>query len=263
MAGVLILVCLPVLGCSSAVAEKQSQASTVPASAAQASRSSAPDPGPTWQSLDLVRQKAEPEPQKPPKPAPTCDDLKVLVDRSHPLPPGYAPEDLVPLPDYGIPTPGGRGLTIRSAAAEPLRSLVETADADGEELVVASAFRSYADQQTTHGRLKSIYGPRADAMSAAPGHSQHQLGTAVDFTNAAVAYQVRPSFGRTGAAEWLWDHATEYGFVLAYPPGKDGTDYDFEPWHYRYIGVDNADRLEKSGLTLQEFLIREGVSPHC
>jgi D-alanyl-D-alanine carboxypeptidase len=179
------------------------------------------------------------------------------VDRSHALPQDYVPGDLVPLSADDVPTVGGRGLMLRREAAEHLKNLVAAAAADSEELVVASAFRSYVDQQTTYGRLKSIYGPGADAMSAAPGHSQHQLGTAVDFTNAAAGYQVQPIFGHTGAAWWLRDHAPEYGFVLSYPPGKDGTGYSFEPWHYRYIGVQNAGRLERSGLTLQEFLLRE------
>ncbi len=212
----------------------------------------------------LVRRKTVKETLKPPDPAPTCDDLRVLVDRSHTLPAHYVPEDLVPLPDYGVPTVGFRGLMLRREAAERLRSLTRAATASGEELVVASAFRSYADQQSTYARLKSIYGPGADAMSAAPGHSQHQLGTAVDFTNATVAYQVGPIFGRTSAAGWLLEHATEYGFVLAYPPGRDDeTGYDFEPWHYRYVGVENAGRLQQSGLSLQEYLVRGKVLPDC
>jgi D-alanyl-D-alanine carboxypeptidase len=101
-------------------------------------------------------------------------------------------------------------------------------------------------------------------MSATPGHSQHQLGTAVDFTNAAVSYQVWLPFGKTSAYWWLEHHAREYGFVLAYPRGKEEkTGYEWEPWHYRYVGVENAQRLEKSSLSLQEFLEREGVLPRC
>ena len=185
------------------------------------------------------------------------------MDRSHALPRDYAPQDLVSLPDHGVPTVGDRDLLLRQEAAEHLRSLTSAAAADGEELVVASAFRSYEDQSYTYERLQSIYGPGADAMSATPGHSQHQLGTAVDFTNSVAAYQVQPIFGRTSAAWWLQNHATEYGFVLSYPPGKDETGYDYEPWHYHYIGPENAGRLQKSGLSLQEFLIRDGVLPDC
>ncbi len=193
----------------------------------------------------------------------TCDDERVLVDRTHTLPPEYIPEDLVSLPGNGVPTLGDREMLLRREAAWRLRDLVSAASADGEELVVASAFRSYTQQQVSHGRLKSIYGAGADAMSATPGHSQHQLGTAVDFTNAAASYQVRRSFGYTSASAWLLEHATEYGFVLAYPPGGDESGYGWEPWHYRYVGVHNAERLERSGLTLQGFLVREGVLPDC
>jgi D-alanyl-D-alanine carboxypeptidase len=60
------------------------------------------------------------------------------------------------------------------------------------------------------------------------------------------------------------DHAREYGFVLAYPSGKEAqTGYQWEPWHFRYVGVENAERLAESGLSLQEFLWREGVLPRC
>jgi len=269
--GALILVCLPALGCSSAGAEKKNLASDSPPTAKHASVPSGSTRA--WEPWDPVRQSAElhwaerqkaeqvtPEPKDEPS---TCDDLRVLVGRSHPLPPDYAPGDLVPLPAHGVPTLGGRELMLRREAAEHLGSLSEAAAADGQELVVASAFRSYIDQRTTYERLQSIYGSGVDALSATPGHSQHQLGTAVDFTNAAAAYQVQQSFGSTSAAGWLYEHATGYGYVLAYPPGEDGTAYDFEPWHYRYVGVDNARRLEKSGLTPQKFLVREGIPPEC
>jgi D-alanyl-D-alanine carboxypeptidase len=198
-----------------------------------------------------------------PPPEESCDDLRVLVDRSHPLPPDYVPEDLVPLWAYGVPTLGSDTL-LRREAAEHLRRLVYAAAADGEELVVASAYRSYADQQASYTRLTSIYGTEAGEMSAFPGHSQHQLGTAVDFTNAAAGYEVWQPFGDTSASWWLRNKAQEYGFVLAYPNGKEAkTGYRWEPWHYRYVGVKNAKRLEDSGLSLQEFLEREGVLPRC
>ena len=75
-------------------------------------------------------------------PAETCDDLRVLIDRSHSLPPDYVPEDLVPLRDYGVPTLGSGVLRLRRDAAEHLERLVEAAAMGGEELVVASAYRS-------------------------------------------------------------------------------------------------------------------------
>ena len=172
------------------------------------------------------------------------------------------PKDLVPLQDYGVPTLGSD--VLRREAAESLGYLVEGAAADGEELVVASAYRSYEEQQLAHERLMSIFGADADGMSAAPGHSQHQLGTAVDFTNATAGYQVWMPFAQTSAYWWLEHHAWEYGFVLAYPRGKEEqTGYQWEPWHYRYVGVEDAKRLEKKNLSLQVFLENAGTTPHC
>jgi zinc D-Ala-D-Ala carboxypeptidase len=201
-----------------------------------------------------------------PAPGDSCDDLKVLVDRSHTLPPDYAPDDLVTLSEYKVPTLGSAEaeMLLRREAAGHLRRLVKAAAADGEELVVASAYRSYADQRVAYRRLRSIYGSEADLMSARPGHSQHQLGTAVDFTNAAAGYEVWDYFGETSASLWLRDHAREHGFVLAYPRSKEAeTGYQWEPWHYRYVGARNVERLEESGLSLQEFLAREGVLARC
>ena len=192
-----------------------------------------------------------------------CDDPKVLVDRSHALPADYAPDDLVSLPELGVPILGREAL-LRQEAAENLDRLVASAAADGEELMVSSAYRSYEDQRASYARLVSVFGKGADKTSAPPGHSQHQLGTAVDFTNAAVDYEVVRSFGRTTAAGWLQEHAHEHGFVLSYPPGRHArTGYHWEPWHYRYVGEENARRARENPLGLQGLLLQEGVLPNC
>ena len=191
-----------------------------------------------------------------------CDDPRVLVDRTHALPADYAPAGLVSLRRLGVPVLG-RDALLRREAAENLEHLVASAAAVGEELTVASAYRSYADQSASHARLVSIYGRRADKVSASPGHSQHQLGTAVDFTNAAVGYEVMRRFGRTTAAGWLQEHAHEHGFVLSYPPGRHAkTGYHWEPWHYRYVGEENARRAVENPLGLQGLLLQEGVLPN-
>jgi zinc D-Ala-D-Ala carboxypeptidase len=266
-ARVVIFVGLLGLGFSTVGIEERSLASPARNSAGQASHPSEPDAGgvPVWARKNEVQRSLllQGTEQESSRVKATCSYRLVLVDRSHALPQDYVPKDLVPLSAAGVTTVGGRDLMLRREAAEHLKDLVAAADADGQELVVASAFRSYLDQKYTHEWLRSIYGPEADTMSASAGHSQHQLGTAVDFTNSLAAYQVQSVFGQTSAAWWLQHHATGYGFVLSYPPGKGETGYKFEPWHYRYVGVENAGRLRKSGLTLQEFLMREGVLPHC
>jgi zinc D-Ala-D-Ala carboxypeptidase len=202
------------------------------------------------------------ETRKVASPAVTCDDLGVLVDRSHSLPPDYVPKGLVPLRDYGVSTLGSE--VLRREAAEHLGRLVEGAAADGEKLAVASAYRSYEEQRHSYESLTGVLGADAGRLSATPGHSQHQLGTAVDFTNAAVGYKLRVHFARTSAYRWLGHHAWEYGFVLAYPRGEEErTGYRWEPWHYRYVGVRDAKRIEDSGQSLQGFLELVGTTPRC
>jgi zinc D-Ala-D-Ala carboxypeptidase len=192
-----------------------------------------------------------------------CDDPRVLVDRKHALPANYAPDDLVSLRNLGVPVLG-RDALLRREAAENLARLVASAAAAGEELAVASAYRSYEDQRASYARLVSVFGRKADKTSAPPGHSQHQLGTAVDFTNGAVGYEVVRNFGKTSASLWLDEHAHEHGFVLAYPPGKGkDTGYHWEPWHYRYVGVENARRVREGPLDLQGYLKQQGVLPRC
>lgn len=207
-----------------------------------------------------VSQKKQPTPSTSDD---TCDDPRVLVDRTHGLPEDYAPDDLVSLPGLGLPILGQEA-SLRREAAENLERLVVAAAVDGEELVVASAYRSYADQDASYNRLVSIYGKNANKTSAPPGHSQHQLGTAVDFTNADVGYEVHRDFGRTTASRWLLDNAPDHGFVLAYPRGQEEkTGFRWEPWHYRYVGVANAEKIESSKLGLQSFLSRERILPKC
>jgi zinc D-Ala-D-Ala carboxypeptidase len=192
----------------------------------------------------------------------TCDDLGVLVDRSHSLPPDYVPKDLVALRDYGISTLGSE--LLRREAAEHLGLLVQDAAADGEKLAVASAYRSYEEQERSYQSLTGVLGAEAGRLSAMQGHSHHQLGTAVDFTNAAVGYKLGVPFARTSAYRWLGHHAREYGFVLAYPRGEEErTGYRWEPWHYRYVGVEYAKRIEKRDQSLQEFLEGVGTTPRC
>lgn len=202
----------------------------------------------------------------PPLPAPaeSCDDLRVLVDHEHPLPYGYVPRDLVSLGAAGVPVLNGDPL-LRSEAAGQLQLLMAAAASDGEDLIVASSYRSYADQQASYDKWVAFYGdPNAGGMSALPGYSQHQLGTAVDFTNSAAEYQIWQPFGRTSGSAWLEKNARQYGYVLAYPKNLEAeTGYQWEPWHYRYIGVRNAERLEESGMSLHEFLTEEGVLPRC
>jgi len=209
-------------------------------------------------------READRPPGNAPLPPPgSCDDPLALVDRGHPLPRKYAPGDMVPLESLGIRTLWGNTVMRREAAGS-LGHLTQAAHAAGEDLVVASGYRSFDDQRVIHAELTGLYGEEAERLSAPPGHSEHQLGTTVDFTNREARYGVGSAFEGTSAHGWLREHAHDYGFVQSYERGKEReTGYRAEAWHYRYIGSENARRLEGTDLSLRAFLLREGVMPRC
>jgi D-alanyl-D-alanine carboxypeptidase len=209
----------------------------------------------------------DPTERRPPEvpAAASCDHLLVLVDRDYGLPPDYAPNNLSSLTAWGVPTLNGEEMLLRRGAARQLSRLVRDAALDGEELIAASAYRSYAEQRGSYDSWTDYYGEGAGGVSAPPGHSQHQLGTAVDLTNSAAGYQLDWGFGDTTASGWLLENAWRYGYVIGYPSLEETEDtgYTWEPWHYRFIGLANARRWKESGLTLQQFLEQEGVLPRC
>ena len=191
----------------------------------------------------------------------TYDHLLILVDKQNAIPENYVPQDLVSLRSYGIPTLGV-DMLLRKEAAEHLSQLVVAANAAGEKLIVTSAYRSFQDQQAVFARIAFVYEGEANKHSALPGQSQHQLGTTVDFTSEAANYRLWTSFENATAARWLLEHASDYGFVLSYPKGGEAeTGYEAEPWHYRYIGVENARHMRDCDLSLHAFLLREGILP--
>lgn len=191
------------------------------------------------------------------------DEALVVVDRRHGLPPDYVPGDLAHLQPLGIPTLRGERMKLRDEAAEAAAGMLEDARSAGFELLVCSAYRSHGAQVVSYGRLTAIHGENAKAFSAPPGHSEHQLGTVIDVSNARVGYRLNQRFGETGASEWLRNNAADYGFVLSYPRGaEEYTGYEWEPWHYRYIGRENArDYRQGDYASPQQFFLKEGVVP--
>ena len=192
-----------------------------------------------------------------------CRNLLVTVDKEHSLPATYVPTDLTYLSYHDVPFTGSDKL-LREDAAEQLSRLTVDAGMEGVEVLVSSAYRSYYDQTSAFSYYTYLYGPEANRVSALPGHSEHQLGTTVDFTNAEVDYKITQAFGETDAARWLRKHAAEYGFVMSYPSGKEEeSGYIWEPWHYRYVGEENARKVENSEKPPPAFVLDKGVKPDC
>lgn len=179
--------------------------------------------------------------------------LTVLVDKERALPEDYEPADLVPLDgaqgaSFSTNRPGHR---LRCAAFAALEETAKAARAEGAELVVSSAYRSYAYQKTVYERIVGELGREAaDRESARPGHSQHQLGLAADFGS------ITDAFAGTAASRWLQANAARFGWSLSYPQGYEAvTGYRWESWHYRYVGKDAAALIGKRFGGVQQYAL--------
>lgn len=161
----------------------------------------------------------------------TYVDGVLIANKTYSLPEDYNPGGLLP------------------ECKEAFALMQRAADAKGLNIYVSSGFRSYASQKSIYNRYVGRDGRAlADTYSARPGHSEHQTGLAVDLNT------ITQSFGRTKEGRWVAEHCHEYGFIIRYPEGKSHiTGYCFEPWHLRYVGIDAATEIARSGLCLEEY----------
>ncbi|SFF22499.1 D-alanyl-D-alanine carboxypeptidase [Paenibacillus catalpae] len=183
------------------------------------------------------------------------ESVAVLVDKQYKLPDGYEPTDLV-YPDVRFTfSEKIDKRKMRKEAAGALEDLFAGAEKDGIYLAGVSAYRSQATQKSLFNRYVKKDGlEKALTYSAFPGTSEHQTGLAIDVSGSDGKCAAEDCFGGTPEAEWLEDHAPEYGFIIRYPEGKDAiTGYKYEPWHLRYVGEELAQELEDKGLTLEEY----------
>jgi D-alanyl-D-alanine carboxypeptidase len=161
-----------------------------------------------------------------------------ILDTTLMLPETYVPTGLVPVTEAGIE---GRG-KVRELVIDDLRALAVAAATDGVAIGVDSAYRSYDQQVLSYESYVQGYGEAAARLTVArPGHSEHQLGTTVDFT---------------GDLAWLAAHAPGFGFVMSYPADRspERSCYRDEAWHFRYVGRERAALVTQSGLSLREWL---------
>lgn len=174
-----------------------------------------------------------------------------LVSKETILKSDYKPQDLQTVPAYMKPS---YSMQLRAEALEHLELLWLTAETDGVVLHIRSAYRSYETQKWLFNDYASRHGEEeANRFSARPGQSEHQLGTAVDFGGTAVDFKA--AFADTPQGLWLAENAHQFGFAMSYPEDMEHiTGYIFEPWHYRYLGIEEAVAWKTSSLTLKEYL---------
>ena len=150
---------------------------------------------------------------------------------------------------YTLPSSYGNGLTNDTTKA--FNKMQAAAKVDGLNIYISSGFRSYSYQKTLYNNYVNRDGVTvADTYSARAGHSEHQSGLAFDVNT------INDSFANTEEGKWLNDNCYKYGFILRYPNGKsDETGYQYEPWHFRYVGVELAEKLYNNGnwITVEDY----------
>jgi D-alanyl-D-alanine carboxypeptidase len=155
------------------------------------------------------------------------------VDRDHALPPDYQPHDLTALPTSM--TYLGREVLVREPTARALRALMARAKREGVQLKVLSGFRPYSHQRKLYFDALVQLGPKQNG-TAMPGHSEHQLGTTVDFIGPDVRAHLNGRFGDTPEGKFLRKYAEQYGFRNSYTEeNAEESGYKPEPWHWRQV----------------------------
>ena len=172
----------------------------------------------------------------------TASSLTVVVNKTHPLQPiTYAPV----LGSYNLAKPASDAfIVMRSAMAK----------AGAGDLVLISGFRSYASQKAIFNRNVGRFG-RAETLkiTALPGYSEHQTGLAADLGATGQGCRAYPCFANTKAGKWLAANSWQFGFILRYPNGATAiTGYDFEPWHFRFVGKQTAKAMHLAKATVLE-----------
>ncbi|AZS17686.1 M15 family metallopeptidase [Paenibacillus lutimineralis] len=183
------------------------------------------------------------------------NSVAVLVNKEFALPDDYNPSDLVyPNVRFTFKEKIEKRM-MRSEAAKALENLFDGAEKDGIYLAGVSAYRSHKTQTALFNRYVERDGEeKAKTYSAVPGHSEHETGLAIDVSGSDGKCAAEDCFGDTKEADWLAKHASEYGFIIRYPEGKDSiTGYKYEPWHIRYVGADIASEIADRGITLEEY----------
>ena len=181
------------------------------------------------------------------------DRLTVLVNKYRQLARDYIPGDMEMITqEYNSAT-----LMLRHSARVDFEVMCRAAEGDGMILKAISTFRSYLYQNQVYYKNwneempHEQYCTERDKVSARAGHSEHQTGLAVDIND------LEETFADTSEGKWLAKNSYEFGFILRYPKGKEHiTGYNYEPWHFRYIGKELADKIYRLGLTYDEYYAR-------
>ena len=176
----------------------------------------------------------------------------ILVNKYSYLTEDYIPENLEPI-DIAY---ARSGMQLVREAKEAFETLSEDAKKEGMNIIAMSSYRSYDYQVNLYNNYVATDGKEAaDTYSARAGYSEHQTGLAVDVYNKVLPYT---SFEETEEFNWMQENAYKYGFILRFPKDKVNiTGYQYESWHYRYVGKEAAKYIHNHDLTLEEYYVKK------
>ncbi len=183
-----------------------------------------------------------------PKKTDTKKQTIMLVNKYYALTNDYTPQNLVTISNqYSY----GENAVIKEVY-DHYMDMYQAAKQQGLNLIVTSSYRDYEYQDELWKHYKAQQGQAwADSISARPGHSEHQTGLTLDIATYGSVFN---DFTDTEEFKWMQEHAHQYGFILRYPEGKEEiTGYDYESWHYRYVGVDVATKIKELKITFDEY----------
>ncbi|MGC9248480.1 M15 family metallopeptidase [Listeria ivanovii] len=184
------------------------------------------------------------------------ENMLVLANKDYSLQPTYTPPDLVrPNVTFSFGDEKIEKAQMRKEAGTALEEMFQAANDNGYKLFAVSGYRSYKRQQEVfQAEVNSKGDAKAREAVAYPGTSEHQTGLAMDISSESQSYELTDAFGNTPEGKWLQENAHNYGFILRYMKGReDITKYQYESWHYRYVGKDAATIIYENDWTLEEF----------
>ena len=264
IAGLTLVVCVAVGGVSFLLSRRKAPVSTADAagSAANSAASSLPSAAPSSKAessaesvesrdnlLGLTAAEAK---------AMLADPLMILVNHTNKMPENYTFETA----ECGSKTAVNK--TLQTVACNAFLELQKAAAAENVTVWMQSGYRSVSYQTNLYEKKTNYYkqqgydDAKAKEMAAAivnpPGYSEHNCGLAADL-NSPEHTGLDEGFENTAAFRWLCQHAGEYGFILRYPKGaEEKTEITYEPWHWRYVGVENAAKINASGLCFEDYI---------
>lgn len=179
-----------------------------------------------------------------------------LVNKGLALPNGYVPPDLVrPKVAFSFGDQDIEKSYLRKEAGAALELMFSEAVKNGIHLFAVSGYRSYERQKAVFDAEVNMVGyEKAVQAVAVPGNSEHQTGLSMDISSESANFGLTEQFGETEEGRWLANNAHRFGFIQRYPKDKEQiTGYQYESWHYRYVGVKAATQIFENQLTLEEY----------